>query len=269
MAITRRVLLLASSASLLLLIAISLATAIEIRAPLPQLFQHAVAQAVQVDASNQKVGAAKAKLNGTDFDRGDIWHGTSLVPGSVVTKPLPSAMTNTEEGMLGATPTPRPTPSWDADGVLGPNHTPTPSPLPVAPKPVPPVAQMPIVAMSYAGSGGPKHCRGKMIQKMQFARPIDNWRNGTCIDLPSEARCGIFWSAKGDNCEARLYNVPKCHDTARTYVNTVVFMPEERPVGALWQSMKVSCGVDVPEAKLIDPAVLGGLLKPKPKPGGG
>jgi hypothetical protein len=54
-----------------------------------------------------------------------------------------------------------------------------------------------------------------------------------------------------------------------TYVNTVVFMPEERPVGALWNSMWVKCGVETPEASLIDPAILGGLIKPGKKPGGG
>jgi len=63
--------------------------------------------------------------------------------------------------------------------------------------------------------------------------------------------------------------MPDCYNTTRTYVNTVVFMPEERPVGALWSSMWVKCGVEVPEAKMLDPSVLGDKLKTKPKPGGG
>lgn len=63
--------------------------------------------------------------------------------------------------------------------------------------------------------------------------------------------------------------MPDCLNTTKTYVNTVVFMPEERPVGALWRSMYVKCGVEVPEAKMLDPGILGDKLKTKPKPGGG
>lgn len=47
-------------------------------------------------------------------------------------------------------------------------------------------------------------------------------------------------------------------------MNTVVFMPEERAVGALWRSMFVRCGVEAKEVGMLDPAILGGLLK---KPG--
>lgn len=50
--------------------------------------------------------------------------------------------------------------------------------------------------------------------------------------------------------------MPDCLNTTRTYVNTVVFMPEERPVRALW-SILVQCGVEVPDASLIDPGILG------------
>ena len=57
-----------------------------------------------------------------------------------------------------------------------------------------------------------------------------------------------------------------CFNTTSTYVNTVVFMPEERTVGAKWMSMYVKCGVDAPEVGPLDPALLSGLLK---KPGGG
>jgi hypothetical protein len=55
------------------------------------------------------------------------------------------------------------------------------------------------------------------------------------------------------------------HST-ETYVYTDVFMPEKRAVGALWRSLYVRCGVEAPEAGLIDPSVLGALLK---KPYGG
>ncbi|KAF9697584.1 hypothetical protein EKO04_004421 [Ascochyta lentis] len=115
----------------------------------------------------------------------------------------------------------------------------------------------PILALSYAGSGGPKHCRGGLLQKMAFERPAAQW-NGTCIDLPSEARCGVFYAEKGDKCEAQLFNEADCHNTSMSYVNTVVFMPEERPVGGIWRSMWVRCGVDVPEVAMLDPGILGG-----------
>jgi hypothetical protein len=76
----------------------------------------------------------------------------------------------------------------------------------------------------------------------------------------------VFYASKGDNCEAQLFNMAGCMNTTQSFVNTVVFMPEERPVGAYWNSMWVKCGVDAPEAGLIDPSMLGGLLV---KPGGG
>lgn len=205
--------------------------------------------------------AAKAKLNGSDFDRGDVWHGTSIVSGATV---LPTEVTETLEGLIGLTPAPRPT---TIVSLPAPHATPTPSDAP-RPQPAPPTPQIPILALSYSGAGGPKHCRGELLQKMSFKPPIDNWKNGSCINLPSEARCGVFFAGKNDNCEAQLFNMADCYNTTRTYVNTVVFMPEERAVGALWSSMWVRCGVEVPEAKLIDPGILGGLLKKPGKPGG-
>lgn len=263
MAAGHRLVLVASSVALLLLIALSLSTAIEIRGPPPKMIQITMAQAARL-GSDDRVGA-KAKLNGSDFDRGDVRHGTSVIPGITV---LPTFLTGTQEGLIGFQPTPRPSASWSAEGVIGPIATPTLTKLP-KPPPLPPAAQVPILALSYSGSGGPKHCRGNLLQKMSFPPPITQWKNGTCINLPKEARCGIFYAGKGDNCEAQLFNSANCYNTSETYVNTVVFMPEERPVGALWSSMFVRCGVEVPEAKLIDPSILGGLLKKPGKPGGG
>jgi hypothetical protein len=260
MSTPRRILFIASSVFLLLFIAISLATAIT-PLQLPRIIQISVAQAARVGDGF----AGKALLNGTGFDRGDVLSGTSTISGVTA---VPTAMTETLEGMIGMTPTPQSSASWSAEGVLGPRPTPTPSAVP-KPRP-PPSTRIPIVALTYSGSGGPKHCRGKLLQKNLFPPPIDKWKNGTCINLPSEARCGLFFSNKGDNCEAQLFNEADCYNTTRTYVNTVVFMPEERAVGALWSSMFVRCGVDVPEAKMLDPSILGGALK-KPgskKPGG-
>jgi len=258
MAIPHRFLVIASSVVLLLFIALSLATAIEIRAPPQKLIQVTVAHPAKLGDSDTAVGS-KALLNGTGFDRGDVWHGTSILSGAM---PEPTNMTETQEGIIGFTPAPAPSASWSAEGVLGPVPTPKHSTFP-GPKP-PPTAQISIMALSYSGSGGPKHCRGNILQKTSFVRPIDKWKNGTCINLPSEARCGVFFAGKGDNCEAQLFNIVNCYNTTRTFVNTVVFMEEERAVGALWSSMWVRCGVEVPEARILDPSILGGLLK---KPG--
>lgn len=43
-------------------------------------------------------------------------------------------------------------------------------------------------------------------------------------------------------------------------MNTVVFMPELRPVGALWRSMEVRCGIEVKEVAPIDPSVFGQVV---------
>ncbi|KAJ4371747.1 hypothetical protein N0V86_008300 [Didymella sp. IMI 355093] len=257
MAISRRLVLLLAATFLLLLVAMLLATAIEIRAPPPKLRAVTLAQAAKYGESEREI-LAKALLNGTDFDRGDILNGTTIAP-AVHTPTL----TRTDEGMIGDQETPAPTPSAD-EGYIDsyPTSRPVAQPTPQS------NAQIPILALSYSGSGGPKHCRGSLLQKMSFARPAAQWKAGSCINLPSDARCGVFYSEKGDNCEAQLFNEADCYNTTTTYVNTVVFMPEERPVGALWRSMFVKCGIDVPEAKMLDPAILGGALGPKKPPVG-
>ncbi|KAF2624504.1 hypothetical protein BU25DRAFT_476192 [Macroventuria anomochaeta] len=258
MAIPRRLILLLTATFLLLLIAMLLAIAIEIRAPPPKMMAVTLAQAAKYGESEREL-AEKALLNGTDFDRGDILNGTTIAPPAYT-----PTMTVTDEGMIGDQEAPVPTSSAADEGYIQPDST----SLPAA-KPTPqPVAQIPILALSYSGSGGPKHCRGSLLQKMSFARPAAQWKNGSCINLPSDARCGVFYSEKGDNCEAQLFNEADCYNTTATYVNTVVFMPEERPVGTLWRSMFVKCGVHVPEATMLDPAILGGALGSKKPPVG-
>ncbi|KAL5113399.1 hypothetical protein ACEQ8H_008722 [Pleosporales sp. CAS-2024a] len=263
----RRITIVGTSVVLIVVIALSLATAMEMRGPSGELIQVKIAQAAKMGES-ERLLAAKARLNGSDFDGADVQHASSGVSGSAL--PTPSKSFAMDQGMLGASATPQRSASWDADGVIGPISTPTPTPKPPpAPIPRPSAPQLPIVALSYSGSGGPKHCRGRVIQQMRFPPPLSQWKNGTCVNLPTEARCGIFVSSKGDNCEAQLFSVPDCLNTTSSYVNTVVFMPEERPAGALWRSMFVKCGVHVPDAKLLDPSLLGDMLKSKPKPGGG
>ena len=264
MAIPRRLTLLLSSVTLILITALLLATALEIQAPLPKMIAVSLAQKAKYGEYEREI-QAKARINGTDFDRGDILNGTGTASVAYTPSATTSmAMTMTQEGLIGFDQTPTPSPSSSSQEIS------TPSAAPAPPSPAPPkAAQMPILAMSFSGSGGPKHCRGTMIHKMQFAPPAANWKEGACINLPSEARCGVFFAGKDDHCEAQLFNSDNCRNNSMTYVNTVVFMPEERPVGALWSSMWVKCGVETPEASLIDPAILGGLIKPGKKPGGG
>ncbi|PVH95655.1 hypothetical protein DM02DRAFT_731710 [Periconia macrospinosa] len=259
----------ASSVTLILLITISLGVSIEARAPPQKLVQISIAQAAKAGQAELQAQKAGGKINGTDFDRADILNGTSTVGlqqhGSTVYISQSTVVpTASDEGMIGATPTSRPTQS-SMDEYIGPKESATPTPIPAPP----PVPQTPILALSYAGSGGPKHCRGELLQKLEIPQPASNWINGTCVDVPGDAQCGVFFGAKDAACEAQLFNMPACLNTTMTYVNTVVFMPEERPIGARWRSMFVRCGVVAPEAGLIDPAILGGLIKPKPKPGGG
>lgn len=212
---------------------------------------------------------AGANINGSAIDRADILSGTSTIAAdqtatwvlSVTERPTIAS----DEGMIEATPTAQPSPTSADEGFIG-NIETSSIPKPVARPPPAPVPQVPIVAMSYAGDGGPKHCRGELLQKFSLPRPASNWKNGTCVDLPAHARCGVFYSAKGDNCEAQLFTMEGCYNTTETYINTVVFMPEERPVGAMWKSMYIRCGIDAPEPALIDPSILGGALK---KPDGG
>lgn len=270
MGLPRRTIIIASSVFVLLVLALSLATSLEVRAPPRKLVQISIAQAGKVDQSNHNLIKCKGRINDTGFDRADVLSGTSTVFGIehsatyfIPIDPTPTSSMDQEDGLIGETPTPPPSPTSADEGYIGPIETSTPAP---AATPSPPTSQFPILALSYTGSGGPKHCRGELIQKLSVPPPASDWKNGTCIDLPEMARCGVFFAGKDDNCEAQLFNMAGCMNTTRTYVNTVVFMPEERAVGALWRSMWVRCGVDAPEAALLDPNLLSGLLK---KPGGG
>jgi hypothetical protein len=273
MASPRRYIVIASSILLLLVVAVSLATSITVRAPPNKLVQISLAQAFKVqksDVETNRKGVAGGKIKGTDFDRADVVNGTSTVGpqqhgSTLYISGVKTVTMSPDEGMIGQTPTPRPTQSQD-DGFIGDKSTSTPIPIPT-PRPPQPAKQMPILVFSYTRSGGPKHCRGELVQKLRIPPPASAWKNGTCVDLHAEAQCGVFVAGKDDNCEAQLFNMPGCLNTTMTYVNTVVFMPEERTVGALWTSMFIRCGVDAPDAGLLDPAILKGLLKPKP--GGG
>ncbi|KAF2202817.1 hypothetical protein GQ43DRAFT_297849 [Delitschia confertaspora ATCC 74209] len=152
------------------------------------------------------------------------------------------------------------------EGYIGPKTTRTTSPLPPTPAPV--TGTFPILALLYTGASGPKSCNGRPLPPLHlppFAPQSLEYQHGACYTLTAKARCGLFIANKEDRCEAQLFNVPGCANTSRTFVNTVVFMPEERPVGAWWRSMWVRCGVEGGnEGGVIDPNLFQGLVHPKP-----
>ncbi|KAK1767924.1 hypothetical protein QBC33DRAFT_62083 [Phialemonium atrogriseum] len=111
---------------------------------------------------------------------------------------------------------------------------------------------LPITATIFSGVPGPNHCRGRITAALTLPPPVSGGgRTGArCYDLPGRAGagCAYFVANKGDGCEARLFAEPGC----AAYVNTAVFVPEERIVGGLWRSLSVECGIPTP-----DPASLG------------
>lgn len=275
----------------------------------------AQAQAQKLEELDRDLVKGKAKINGSDFDRADIIPaptvylpvesttlsslgrsvttsvassihlGDELVeetPNSFHLEPIAGTSTAASvdqgEGLIGETPTPQPTPTSLDQGSIGPiitSHTPAQSPS--QSPPATPSSTPPIFALSYAGGGGPQHCRGTLIQKLLIpyisssktpSEPSTSsptrgsiYTNGTCVTLLSPARCGVFFASKEAGCEADLYNSEDCVRTGATYVNTVVFMPEERPVGAYWRSMWVTCGIVGKDVAPLDPVLLEGLVK--------
>ncbi|KAF2279715.1 uncharacterized protein EI97DRAFT_184761 [Westerdykella ornata] len=272
MGLSRRVLVIVTSVLLLFVVAISLVAAIEVRSSPRKIIPILQVQAQQAGKSDRESVKGKAKINGSDFDRADIYPAPTVYltaePTPVPTTPLMTtsifwSSINDEDGMIGRSKT-APLPSTS---VVGKPSSRVKSSLPSAPtglpgaSPPPTNPQLPIVAMTYTGSSGPQHCRGELIARVDFPLPPSAYKNGTCINLPAMARCGVFFAYKEAGCEADLFNADDCLKTTTTYVNTVVFMPEERSVGAYWKSMKIRCGVEAPEAKLLDPALLEGLVK--------
>ncbi|KAI0569705.1 hypothetical protein PtrSN002B_008119, partial [Pyrenophora tritici-repentis] len=108
MTFTQRIVLVASSVSLLLLIALSLATSIEVRGASIPIIQISLAQAARLPQNDDLV-AQKGLLNGTDFDRTDVFNGTNVVDG--VTLETSSTM-DSAEGMIGSTPQPKSSAGW-------------------------------------------------------------------------------------------------------------------------------------------------------------
>ncbi|KAH9884997.1 hypothetical protein F4778DRAFT_517354 [Xylariomycetidae sp. FL2044] len=110
--------------------------------------------------------------------------------------------------------------------------------------PVPPTEDeepiTPILALLYASSPGPKECRGNIILRVNLAKPGTDHTTPQCYNVPGVSQCGVFMANKDDGCEARLFNEPNC----LTFANLGVFTPEVKPMGGLFRSIEIACGIE-------------------------
>ncbi|KAH6617210.1 hypothetical protein F5144DRAFT_615865 [Chaetomium tenue] len=142
---------------------------------------------------------------------------------------------------------------------------------------------IPITATIFSGVPGPSTCRGHILLQLTLPQPAPAPADGarppppqpeTCYTLPpsqshsqgTTAGCGIFLASKAAGCEARLFSEPGC----RAYVNTAVFVPEERAVGGRWRSVGVRCGVVPPDLgglrpPLVEPLAYHGIVRAHPR----
>ncbi|KAK7992822.1 hypothetical protein PG996_012153 [Apiospora saccharicola] len=149
----------------------------------------------------------------------------------------------------------------NATFIPGSEVVPTGQPAPGA-KPQPPKkAPIPITALLYAGSPGPKQCRGSPMMKIPMERPVSNTTAPQCYNIPRlPANCGTFMAEKEDGCEARVFADWNCEE----FENLVVFMPELRTVGGIIRSVEIRCGVVAVEPAPLNMGALG-AAQPKPK----
>lgn len=127
-----------------------------------------------------------------------------------------------------------------------------PSKQPAAQPEEPPEPTIPIKAVFYSGSEGPKTCRGHVLAVINLPKPAGMGTPGPaqCYNFPGEqySGCANFMANKVDGCAAKVFGETNC----RTYLNTAAFMAEDRAVGGHWRSVEVQCGIPEP-----DPATLG------------
>jgi hypothetical protein len=135
---------------------------------------------------------------------------------------------------------------------------------------------LPTTMTIFSGVPGPSRCRGSVLLSLALPpppppppSPSDDDSSGsqtaeTCYNLARPAGCGNFVASKGAGCEARLFSEPGC----RLYVNTAVFIPEERAVGGVWRSLGVRCGIPPPDPETLGAPPLAGLGVVR-RPGGG
>ncbi|RYC54985.1 hypothetical protein CHU98_g11225 [Xylaria longipes] len=99
--------------------------------------------------------------------------------------------------------------------------------------------QVPISAILFDGSPGPKDCRGSAILSIGLTKPGAQHSTPTCHNVPGVAQCANFLANKDDGCQARIFSEPDC----RTFANLAVFVPEPRAFGGYIRSLEVTCGV--------------------------
>lgn len=128
---------------------------------------------------------------------------------------------------------------------------------------------LPITATIFSGVPGPSTCRGRVILQLNLPPPPPHSSSSsettttttptkeTCYSLPQPAGCGNFLASKDAGCEVRLFSERDC----KVYVNTAVFIPEDRAVGGVWRSLAVRCGVPAPDPEALGPPPLVGLMK--------
>ncbi|KAK3985445.1 hypothetical protein QBC44DRAFT_157101 [Cladorrhinum sp. PSN332] len=115
-------------------------------------------------------------------------------------------------------------------------------------------ADLQITATIFSGVPGPSKCRGNVVLRLDIPPPaVDEEgqvqeRERKCFNMLQPVGCGNFVASKEAGCEARLFAEPNC----QMYLNTAVFIPEDRAVGGWWRSMDVKCGIPAP-----DPGTLG------------
>ncbi|KAI3331182.1 hypothetical protein F4824DRAFT_475850 [Ustulina deusta] len=98
---------------------------------------------------------------------------------------------------------------------------------------------VPISAVLFDGSPGPKDCRGNVVLNIDLTKPGAQHSTPTCYNVPGVAQCGNFLANKDDGCQARVFNEPDC----RTFANLAVFIPEMRAFGGYVRSIEITCGV--------------------------
>ncbi|KAK4237328.1 hypothetical protein C8A03DRAFT_16114 [Achaetomium macrosporum] len=120
-------------------------------------------------------------------------------------------------------------------------------------------SNIPITATIFSGVPGPSTCRGSVILKLTLPSPTPGAgpTQEQCYNLAQVAGCGNFVASKEAGCEARLFSEPGC----RMYLNTAVFIPEERAVGGMWRSVSLRCGIPAPDPESLGPPPLAGLVR--------
>jgi hypothetical protein len=133
---------------------------------------------------------------------------------------------------------------------------PTPQAMPV--KPI-----LPITALLYNSSPGPKECRGTPIFSLNVPKGVGiaTPPGPTCYNVTraAQAECATFQANLEDGCQAKVFGELGCN----SFTNIAVFMEELRPVGGIIRSIEIQCGI-----KSAQPAPLALNLPAVQKPGG-